>query len=133
MKAKNELALKYREAVAIAELLETLEGMGGAIDEEFTKEAQRAGKIAKRIREAIPRQNGISSKEREFTGFYDDNGDMIYVGDHLRSKWSYDVIVIKVREKEYYGKLVCGPSDSCRDIPYDLNSGEGYIIIPGKR
>ena len=44
MKTKKELVLTYKEAIAIMELLETLEGMGGAYDEYFTNEAQRAGK-----------------------------------------------------------------------------------------
>lgn len=53
MKTKKELVLTYKEALTVAELLETLEGMSGAIDEEFTNEALRAGKIAKKIRETI--------------------------------------------------------------------------------
>lgn len=53
MKTKKELILTYREAIAIAELLETLEGMSGAYDEHFTSEAQRAGKWAKKIRITI--------------------------------------------------------------------------------
>lgn len=35
------------------ELLETLEEMGGAYDEYFTNEAQRAGKWVKKIRKTI--------------------------------------------------------------------------------
>lgn len=53
MKTKKELVLTYNEALAVAALLETLEGMSGAIDEEFTNEAKHAGKIAKKIRETI--------------------------------------------------------------------------------
>lgn len=53
MKTKKELVLTYREAIVIAELLETLEGMSGAYDEDFTTEALRAGKWAKKIRETI--------------------------------------------------------------------------------
>ena len=53
MKTKKELVLTYNEALVVAELLETLEGMGGAVDEEFTNETKRAGKIAKKIRETI--------------------------------------------------------------------------------
>lgn len=53
MKTKKELVITYKEAIEIAELLESLEGMGGALDEEFTKEASRAGKIAKKIRLSI--------------------------------------------------------------------------------
>lgn len=53
IKAKKELVLTYIEAIAIAELLETLEGMSGAIDEKFTNEAKLAGKMAKRIRKTI--------------------------------------------------------------------------------
>lgn len=44
------IVLTKKEAIAIAECLETLEGMSGAYDEEFTKEAQRAGRFAKKIR-----------------------------------------------------------------------------------
>lgn len=53
MKVKKEIVFTEKEAITIAELLETLEGMGGAIDEEFTNEAKHAGKIAKKIRETI--------------------------------------------------------------------------------
>lgn len=44
------IVLTKKEAIAITECLETLEGMSGAYDEEFTKEAQRAGRFAKKIR-----------------------------------------------------------------------------------
>lgn len=53
MKTKKELVLTYKEAIAIMELLETLEEMGGAYDEYFTNEAQRAGKWVKKIRKTI--------------------------------------------------------------------------------
>lgn len=50
---RKKLILTENEAIAIAELLETLEAMSGALDEHFTSEALRAGKWAKKIRETI--------------------------------------------------------------------------------
>lgn len=44
------IVLTEKEAIAIAECLETLEGMSGAYDEEFTRETLRAGRFAKKIR-----------------------------------------------------------------------------------
>ena len=53
MKQRKEIVFTEKEAKVIAECLETLEGMSGAIDEHFTKECQRAGKYADKIRELI--------------------------------------------------------------------------------
>lgn len=65
-------------------------------------------------------------KNREFTGFYDDNNKPIYVGDKLKSIWNYEVIVVKNGEHEYSGKLVCDENHTCKDIPYALNKGKGF-------
>lgn len=47
------ILLSIGEARSIAECLETLESMSGVYDEHFTKEAQRAGRRAKKIRELL--------------------------------------------------------------------------------
>lgn len=53
MKVKKEIVFTEKEATEIAECLETLEGMAGALDEHFTKECHRAGKYANKIRELV--------------------------------------------------------------------------------
>lgn len=53
MKQRKEIVFTEKEAVAIAECLETLEAMSGTLDEHFTKECLRAGKYADKIRELI--------------------------------------------------------------------------------
>lgn len=63
-----------------------------------------------------------------FTGFYDDNKQPIFVGDKLKNEWDYEVIVVK-DDDDYIGKLVCDDKDSCKNIPYALNKGKGYIKI----
>jgi hypothetical protein len=61
------------------------------------------------------------------TGYFDDNGQSIYVGDRLKSKWGYEVIVANEKiDGEFVGKLVCDENHSCKDIPYSLNMGMGY-------
>lgn len=64
-----------------------------------------------------------------FTGFYDDNKQPIFVGDNLKSKWRYEVIVVKDKDGNYSGKLVCDDKHSCKNIPYHLNEGKGYSKI----
>ncbi len=51
MKQRKEVVFTEKEAIEIAELLETLAAMSGTIDEEFTKECQKASKYADKIRE----------------------------------------------------------------------------------
>lgn len=63
-----------------------------------------------------------------FTGYYDDNHEPIFVGDTLKSEWNYKVIVVK-DEDGYSGKLLCDDRHSCKNIPYALNNGKGYIKI----
>lgn len=53
MKVKKEIVFTEKEATKIAECLETLAAMSGTYDEHFTKECQRAGKYANKIRELI--------------------------------------------------------------------------------
>ncbi len=64
----------------------------------------------------------------KFTGFKDDCGQDIFVGDILYSKWDYFVIVYEDR-KDFYGRLICDPSDASKDIPFHLHSGKGYIKL----
>ena len=64
----------------------------------------------------------------EYTGYYDDNGKAILVGDKLKSEWGYEVIVYK-EDNEFLGKLACNKKHSCKDIPYALNKGEGYTKV----
>jgi hypothetical protein len=66
------------------------------------------------------------------TGFIDDQGIKIFVGDTLHNFEDYDVTVCCVAESEglhFYGKLVCEPGHSCENIPYSLNEGKGHTII----
>lgn len=63
-----------------------------------------------------------------FTGFYDDNKKGIFLGDILLSKYGYKVIV-KSDKNGFYGQLVCKDSHSCKDIPYALNSGKGFLKL----
>lgn len=53
MKVNKEIVFTEKEATEIAECLETLEGMSGAYEEDFTKECQQAGRLAKKIRKLI--------------------------------------------------------------------------------
>ena len=52
----------------------------------------------------------------------------IFVGDTLRSKLGYYVIVVKDGDS-YGGKLVCEDNHSCKYISYALNKGAGHIKI----
>ena len=61
-----------------------------------------------------------------FTGYYDDDNKPIFVGDKLKSKWGYEVIVVKDESGHYSGKLVCDDNHSCKDIPYHLNYGKDH-------
>lgn len=54
----------------------------------------------------------------------DKNGVSLKVGDVVRNKYGYDLIVSVDSDGEYFGKLVCDEKDSCRDIPYSLISEE---------
>lgn len=54
----------------------------------------------------------------------DKNGVSLKVGDIVRNIYGYDLIVSIDSDGEYFGKLVCDEKDSCRDIPYSLNSEE---------
>lgn len=60
----------------------------------------------------------------------DENGNRIQLGDTLRSRFGYDVVVVEWPDCEgWVGKLVCEPNDPCADIPYCLNDGKGHIRI----
>lgn len=53
MKVKKEIVFTEKEAIEIAECLETLAAMAGTLDEHFTKECQKAGKYADKIRDIL--------------------------------------------------------------------------------
>lgn len=50
---KSVVIVSHDEAIEIAELLESLEAMGGTYDQCFTKECKRAGVISKKIRSIL--------------------------------------------------------------------------------
>ena len=63
------------------------------------------------------------------TGLVDANGDQIWVGDILESRFGYRVLVCKYSDRDgFYGSLICPIGDSCRDIPYSLDDGIDYIV-----
>lgn len=64
-----------------------------------------------------------------YTKFSDDFGNPICVGDILNSSDGYSVMVCMDKDGDFYGSLICEIGDSCRNIPYALNKGHGYIII----
>lgn len=53
MKVKKEIVFTEKEATKMAECLETLAAMAGTLDEHFTKECQKAGKYADKIRDIL--------------------------------------------------------------------------------
>ena len=59
----------------------------------------------------------------------DDEGKDIFIGDKLRSKWGYEVIVAEDEFGDLYGKLVCDDNHSCKNIPYSLNNGKDHIKV----
>jgi len=63
------------------------------------------------------------------TGLVDENGDGIWVGDILESIDGYRILVCQYSDtKGFYGSLICPIDHSCRNIPYALNDGKGYIV-----
>lgn len=54
----------------------------------------------------------------------DKNGVSLKVGDVVRNRYGYDLIVSMDSDGEYFGKLICDEKDSCRNIPYFLISEE---------
>lgn len=68
-----------------------------------------------------------------FTRFYDDNKQPIFVGDKLKSEWGYEVIVTEDEGGDYFGKLVCDDNHSCRNIPYALNEGNGFCLYKRRK
>ncbi|NQU87777.1 MAG: hypothetical protein HQ541_18665, partial [Mariniphaga sp.] len=66
--------------------------------------------------------------KKEFTNYYDDDDNLIFVGNKLKCKHGYEIIVRK-GNNGYYGELICDESNSCKDIPYHLNNGRGYVKI----
>ena len=54
----------------------------------------------------------------------DKNGTSLKVGDAVRNIYGYDLIVSVDSDGEYFGKLVCDETDSCKNIPYSLISDE---------
>lgn len=49
--------------------------------------------------------------------------------DILHSIDGYDVVVRKDKDGDFYGVLICKKGHACRDIPYALNNGVGYINL----
>jgi hypothetical protein len=70
----------------------------------------------------------MKKNKEGFTGYYDDNKKPIYVGDTLKSKYGYHVVVYK-DGRNYFGKLICDDDHSCKNIPYSLNKGKDHIKI----
>jgi hypothetical protein len=66
---------------------------------------------------------------KKATGYLDDNGEPIFVDDILESEWKYQVVVQESEDGDFYGKLICDDSHSCKDIPYSLNEGAGHVKI----
>ena len=54
----------------------------------------------------------------------DKNGVSLKVGDVVRNRYGYDLIVSMDSDGEYFGKIICDEKDSCRNIPYFLISEE---------
>ena len=66
----------------------------------------------------------------KYTGYKDEKDNKIFVGDTLKSEWGYKIIVVESEDENYYyGKLICNDKHSCKDIPYSLNNGKGYIKV----
>jgi hypothetical protein len=64
------------------------------------------------------------------TGLRDSEREPIFVGDILKSKYEYLVLVCEGDfGNGYYGSLICEIEHSCRNIPYSLNDGKDYTII----
>lgn len=92
-------------------------------------------KIPKKIQEEIDelgqmisflcRMPLIEAKHKS-TGMFDDNKNPIFVGDTLRSEHGYDVVVSEL-DGDFFGKLICEDNHTCKDIPYALNGGKGYL------
>ena len=75
------------------------------------------------------KKNKLKNENNDFTGYFDDTNKSIFVGDKLRSEWNYDIIVVKDKDGDYSGKLVCDTNHSCKNMTYALNEGKGYIKI----
>lgn len=58
----------------------------------------------------------------------DDKGEEIGIDDILMSEYGYKVLVCKDKNG-YYGSLICEIGNSCRNIPYALNGGKGYVKL----
>ena len=63
------------------------------------------------------------------TGYFDDNNSPIFIGDILKSEYGYQVVVTKDEDGFLFGKLICRINHPCRNIPYALNKGEGFVKI----
>lgn len=60
--------------------------------------------------------------QREENKMEDKDGTILKVGDLVRNKYGYDLIVSIDSDGDYFGKLVCDEHDSCKNIPYALHS-----------
>ena len=65
----------------------------------------------------------------DITGICDKNGMPIFVGDILKHRDGYRVVVQK-GTYGFFGKLVCNPSHPCALIPYSLNNKQDWTLVP---
>ena len=63
------------------------------------------------------------------SSFQDKNGRDIYAGDILVSDDDFFVSVEEDKDGYFYGSLISGIDHPCRNIPYNLNNGQGYRIV----
>ena len=75
-------------------------------------------------------KNKKSKSTSKSTGFFDDRGVEIMLGDILQNEYNYKVIV-KGKKGDFYGKLICENEkySPCKNIPYALNNGRGFRVI----
>lgn len=54
----------------------------------------------------------------------DKNGKQLKPGDRVHNDWGYDLIIKQWKNGEYYGKLICEKTHSCRNITYSIIPSE---------
>ena len=118
------------------EIIDYLERQLAWKAESLTKMDKRH-KIPKKIQEELDslrqmidflcRTPLIEAKHKS-TGLFDDSKNPIFVGDTLKSEHGYEVVVSEL-EGNFFGRLVCEDTHACKDIPYSLNGGKGYLKV----
>ena len=68
-------------------------------------------------------------KASDFTGYFDNNDNKIFVGDKLRNKNGVYVIVVKVSNNNFKCQLIQRTDFSKQLAFYPLNEGKGYYKI----